>query len=398
MTETLLSSSPVTSPSPGDGFDLLCACAAPNPGREQIARITNWNWAEFDSDGFLRLAAHHGVLALAARNLTQHARVLPTVFRQALESAYDANLRRSLWFAAELARIVEHFAYKQLLAVPYKGPALAQSAYGDLGSRSFSDLDLLISPEDFEPAKQALSEIGYRPSLEVAPAVERLWRRTGYERSFDGVAGKNLVELQWRLVPYFYAMDRRSANFQIEDLLLRAGRIHLCGVEVPCLSPEDSLLVLCLHAAKHLWMRLIWVADIAVSLCVPGIDFAVVAERARALGIARMMGIGFRLTERLLGATVPAAARVLIARNPEEARLSEESVERLRRAAAYDFESVEYFRKMFRLRERMGDRCRYLWRLTWTPGPGEVATIELPEALFLLYRIVRIGRLLRKLV
>ena len=75
------------------------------------------------------------------------------------------------------------------------------------GLRSFSDLDFLISPADFERAKQALAEIGYLPSANFAPAVERLWLRTGYERSFDGAAGKNLVELQWALLPRFYAVD-----------------------------------------------------------------------------------------------------------------------------------------------------------------------------------------------
>ena len=121
----------------------------------------------------------------------------------------------------------------ELRAVPYKGPALAQSVYRDLGLRSFSDLDFLISPADFERAKQALAEIGYRPSADLTPAVERLWLRTGYERSFDGAAGKNLVELQWALLPHFYAVDLR-----VEDLLARAGRTVVAGCEVPCLAPR----------------------------------------------------------------------------------------------------------------------------------------------------------------
>jgi hypothetical protein len=49
-----------------------------------------------------------------------------------------------------------------------------------------------------------------------------------------------------------------------------------------------------------------------------------------------------------------------------------------------------------KLRERRGDRWRYLWRLVWTPSAGDIAAVRLPEALFPLYRIVRIGRLMRK--
>jgi hypothetical protein len=77
--------------------------------------------------------------------------------------------------------------------------------------------------------------------------------------------------------------------------------------------------------------------------------------------------------------------------------LGEEYAARLERSAAYDFESTDYFRRIFRSRERPSDRWRYLWRLVSTPGPGEVAAVALPETMFPLYRAVRIARLLRKL-
>jgi hypothetical protein len=50
-----------------------------------------------------------------------------------------------------------------------------------------------------------------------------------------------------------------------------------------------------------------------------------------------------------------------------------------------------------KLRERRVDRWRYLWRLVWTPSSGDIAAVRLPEALFPVYRIVRMGRLIRKL-
>src|SRR5208283_5621894 len=118
----------------------------------------------------------------------------------------------------------------------------------DVGLRSFSDLDFLISSGDFESAKQALAEIGYHPSAVLTPAVERFWLRTGNERSFDGAAGKNLVELQWSLLPHFYAVDFRGSDLSVQAALGRARRTVVAGCEVPSLSSEDSLLVLCLHA------------------------------------------------------------------------------------------------------------------------------------------------------
>ncbi len=406
MSEALLSRPPAgVSLGSSNAFELLCACCVARPSPEQAARLAHCPSADFNWEEFLRLAEHHGVVALAARNLIEHAPALPPEIRRSLESAYAANFRRNLWFAAELMRIMQHFAQKQVRAIPYKGPVLAQSAYGDLALRSFSDLDFLISPADFGQARQALSEIGYQPSKPLTPAVERLWLKTGYERSFDGPGGKNLLEVQWALLPYFYAVDPR--DFRFDDLWARAGRIHLAGSKgsdsenrdatIPCLSPEDSLLVLCLHSAKHLWTRLIWVADIAETLRLPDIDHAHAIARARALGIVRILGVSFWLAQRLLGAVIPSAAQAAIDGDPEIPLLGEECAARLARGASYDLESTEYFRQTLRLRERTADRCRYLWRLVWTPGQGEVEAVVLPEAMFPLHRAVRIARLLRKL-
>ena len=351
--------------------------------------------------------------ALVARNLSEHSSRLPSEIRGSFDSVYAAHFRRSLWFAAELIRIMRRLTQKKIRAIPYKGPVLAQSAYGDLALRSFNDLDLLILPADFFRAKDALAEMGYQPSKPLPPAVERLWLGTGYECSFDGAGGKNLVELHWRLLPYFYAVNTEAAGFRFDDLWARAGRIGLSaeGVwggasgepsndpsGVPCLNPEDSLLVLCLHAAKHLWTRLIWTADIAESLHTTNPDLAQVIEHARALGITRILGISLWLAGNLLGARIPAAAQRLIDQDPVVGQFAGECAARLAGDATYDFESFDYFREMLHLRERRADRLRYLWRLAWTPGPGDVEAVTLHKSVFRLYHGVRVARLLQKLM
>jgi hypothetical protein len=386
-----LSSSPQKG-SKSKEFDLLCACTGVELSSERIARIKNWIDARVDWNEFLRLAEHHGVLPLVARSLSAHAPGIPSQLEHSLRSAFDTNLRRNLWFASELARIVDRFEKEQLRAVPYKGPMLAESAYGDVVLRNFGDLDFLISCADFQRAKQSLGELGYRPSSELSPAVERFWLRNGYERSFDSAAGKYLVEVQWALLPRFYAVDLRT-----EDLLARSQTASLGGRQVPRLSPEDTLLVLCLHAAKHLWMRLIWVCDIAETLRTQTIDWALLSARASELGILRIMGVSFWLAQQLLDCPLPEPAQTMINHDPEVVALGEEFAARLARCATYDFESTEYFCLILRLRERRRHRGRYLWRLVATPGEGDLNAMKLPEAMFSLYRVVRAVRLVRKI-
>jgi hypothetical protein len=373
-------------------FDLLSACAAVSPAPDRIAYIAGASELGVDWRQFLHLAEHHGALALVASNLGAHARGLPIEVEQELRSAFEENVRRNLWFTGELGRIADYLNKRNLRAIPYKGPALAESAYGNLALRTFSDLDFLISPADFDRAKLALAELGYRPAEELTPAVERFWLRRGYERAFDGAAGKNLVELQWGVLPYFYAVD-----LEIDELLARSGRTSVGGREVSCLSPEDSLLVLCLHAAKHLWTRLIWVCDIAETVRTQTIDYPLALSRAQSLGILRIMGISFWLVKHLLRANVPQPAQQVITNDPEVPVLGQQFAARLAESATYDLNSFQYFQLILRLRERRADRWRYLWRLIWTPGAGDLAAVQLPEALLPLYRLVRVARLLRKL-
>ena len=383
---------PTKSPQRENEFELLRALAVAKPTSEQANRIASWDVSTTNWNEAIRLAEHLGVLPLVARNLIEHSQGLNPDVERSLRSAYENNLKRGLWFAAELARIIRHLNGQQLPVLPFKGPVLAQSVYKDPGLRSFSDLDLLISSIDFERAKHALSEIGYTPAKNFIPAVERFWLRKGYEQSFNGSAGKHMVELQWALLPYFYAVD-----LNVEDLLRRSSQTIVAGYQIQCLSPEDSVIVLSLHAAKHLWGRLVWLVDIAGTLQIENVDYGVVLSRARALGVTRILAVTFWLVKEVLHASIPDAAEKMIADDSRVPSLAQEFAARLARAATYDLASTEYFRLILKLRERRTDRLRYLWRLFWTPGEGDIAVLPLPEPLFPFYRVVRMGRLMRRM-
>jgi hypothetical protein len=153
-----------------------------------------------------------------------------------------------------------------------------------------------------------------------------------------------------------------------------------------------------LHAAKHLWTRLIWLSDIAEAASLESVNWALVIARAEALGVVRMLGVSFWLTKNILRSKLPAAAEEIVGGDARVSAIGAEFAERLRRGDTYNFESTEYFRLILKLRERRSDQLRYLWRLVWTPGPGDVAAVQLPQVLFPLYRMVRLGRLLRKIL
>jgi len=167
-----------------------------------------------------------------------------------------------------------------IAAIPYKGPVLAESLYQDVALRQFSDLDVLIDAADLVRARTAVRELGYSPVMALTRAQEGTYLGSGYELAFDGPAGRNLLELKWRILPRFYAID-----FQMDKLFERASSLELGGKKIRSLSSEDLLLVLCVHVAKHRWGRLSWLRDIAETIRTQAIDYELVWDEARALGV-----------------------------------------------------------------------------------------------------------------
>lgn len=309
-----------------------------------------------------------------------------------LRQRYATNLHRTLFLARELIRILDHFDALGIDVLPYKGLALAETLYGDIALRQAGDIDLLVRPRDLSRIKAALNELGYTPHLLLNEAEERAYLASGYECAFDSVLGRNLLEVQWALQPRFYAVD-----FDMEAMFRRAVTVNVAGRNMKTPSPEDLFLILSLHAAKHVWGRLIWLCDISGIVKLLALNWNCIAETAQSLGIVRILQVTLVLTTRLLGTAIPAAAEKSLSADPAALALADEIAPFIGRAAPHNVESFSYFRLMMRLRERRADRILFLQRLASTPGPGEWKSIRLPVPLFPLYRLVRLWRLATRL-
>jgi hypothetical protein len=370
-------------------FELLLACCAAMGAESQRERVRELLSAGVQWDVFLGMAEFHSVEPLVCHCLLETRDLLAPERTRDLERRFAGNTQRSLRLTGELVKVLDCLKQRGVEAIPYKGPVLAQAVYGDVAMRQFSDLDVLIRVSEYERAAEAVRELGYEPSSKLRPAIERAWRKTGYERGFDAPLGKNLLELQWLLVPRFYAV-----GLDVEDLLERASRASapwLGEFEDHTLSPEDLLLALSVHASKHAWMRLGWICDVAAVVRSQPIEYGVVRQRAAAVGILRILGVSLWLANRLVGCDIPAELSDVV--DGERVReIGERVREIVVQREEYNRESLEYFRLMLSLRERLRDCFRFAWRLLFTPSVGEWEAVELPGFLFPLYRVVRLGR------
>jgi hypothetical protein len=370
-------------------FELLLACCACTSRAERVSALLSHrlNW-----ERLLALVDHHRVVPQIYGELLAYPHLVPAELLDALRSRYRDNARKTLWFRAELVRVVSYLESAGIKALPYKGPALAQILYGAVTQRQFGDLDILILPADVPKAKAALRELGYAPALDLAPQIEATYIETGYEYSFGSTHGQNLLELQWRILPRFY-----SVNFDVADLFDCAEKINFGERSVRTLRAEDLLLVLSVHAAKHVWAQLSWLCDIAQLVNSQQLDWNAIQCEAKRLGIERILSLNLFLAHKFLGSPLLPAIEMRVRKDPSTTILADEILAIIESSTHYNTESLSYFRLMMRLRERWQDRARFLWRLTVTPSVSEWSTVQLAKPLQPLYRVVRLSRLARRL-
>jgi hypothetical protein len=374
-------------------WDLVLAASCVDPRESDLGRIRfllNPPVPErpVEWEAVFRLADHHGTSSLLYQNLSRLGGIVPPSELALARQSYERNVHKSLFLAREMIRILDRLDAMGIEAIPYKGIVLSEVYCGDMALRQSGDMDLFVRRHDVARIPSAIRQLGYILRVPVPEDAAEDYIASGYECTFDSPAGRNLLELQWALEPHFYAVD-----FDMGGLFKRAVNVTVAGRRVKTPSAEDLLLVLSVHAAKHVWGRLIWLCNIAQILKLGNLNWDWVQAHARKFGIERILHVTLLLVNRLLATAIPAAIEKLIFADRAARAFADEIAVAMPHGVSYEQRQISYFRLMMRLRERKMDRLRFLARLTFTPGPGEWEAVRLPKALFPLYRLVRLARL-----
>lgn len=346
----------------------------------------------------LELAAAHKVLLLLYPALKKFSAALvpPLVLRQ-LHASTTAAVMQGMTLASELIKILALFETEGIQALPFKGPAVAYSLYHGLALRGFGDLDILVQDADIERAMALLVARGYqapdqivdtvnRPFLQYQPFLESPQSQRVY--NFYRADG-TVVELHWRFTPRHFPFPLVETG-----LWNRLGSVNLPGRKALNLSPEDLLLLLCVHGSKHCWERLIWICDIAALITAePDLDWDGALERAQQLRVARMVFVGLLLASDVLQMAVPEGPLRAAQGDPEAVRLAAWVGRCLCRRPLDPLGETEEYRFVYTVREGKRDRLRYFRHLLLTPTEEDWEFLRLPSSLASLYYLLRPVRL-----
>lgn len=384
------SSLPQFSLQPEQALVVLCSRVdTAEQTRHEIQSLLEQN---LDWDYIFLFARRHSTLPLVYKQLRSIAPdAVPPRQLARLKSYYQENAARNLFLTGELCRLLKFLESQGVEAIPYKGPALAVYAYGDLALRRFVDLDIMVRKSDVLRAKDILSEQGYVCGTEWTEAQQSMLLRTQHNLPLSREEGRLIVELHWEV-----ASDLFASSLQAEQLWESLETMTLGNITVKTLSAEHLLLSLCVHGSRHLWERLAWICDVA-ELLKSGreLNWTTVLERAGDTGNVRMLLLGLFLSDRFFGAQLPAEVKSRIDSDSALNGLSQAVSKRLFSGTEFlPVTAAESFWYNMQIREGWRSRLRY-GRLMFRPTDGDVATVSLPGAFSFAYYLVRPLRLLR---
>jgi hypothetical protein len=385
---------------------LLLKCSRRVVDAETVESLRRLVESGIDWDLVATLAYRHGVEGLVYRNLLSLCSdLLPTEVAARLRARTLVNAQQTLNQTRALLSILEQLKARGISATPYKGPILGATAYGDLSLRQSCDLDIVVRRADVVRAVETLTSAGYRLEPTRASMAE-VARLLSSKKDFRLVSedGRIVVELHWRLMgKHFYF------PYEVESLWEHLVPVEVSGKKVLNIPPADSLVILSAHGLKHLWLRLLWIADISELIRNnPNLDWDATLRLAEKHRARRILLLGLYLAHRLLEAPVPAEVFALIAADKRVQTFGDRLSELITRSddpAFHDDEQYPYesYPAFISMRESMRDKVRLGWRyflgflhVAFTPNKLDRELMPLPSSLSFLYHLLRPVRLIKQ--
>ncbi len=382
---------------------LLCVsrtCIS-TPDAERIHRLLK---QEINWDYLVRTAIQQGVMPLLYWNLSNTCpEAVPTGVLSQLKTSFEGNAASNLCLTGELLNLLDLFEEQNIPAIPFKGPVLAASAYGNLALRQFGDLDISIAKPDIFKAKQLLLSQGYR--LDIYPIQLTEAQEAAFVRSqrmhqlirecaypFVNLQNGIMVDLHWAVMPEVFSLPIEN-----KQLWKTLDSVLINGQNVPNVSPENTLLILCGHGVKDCWPKLARICDIAELICRhPQLNWQQVVKEADRLGFKRALFLSLYLANHLLDTTLPDSVWQKMQTDPMAKRLATQVQATLFPEGGKPVIVKRITGFHLKVRERLQDKLCCWLRAAMTPTTSDWVLLPFAEFPLFLYYLIRPIRLLGK--
>ena len=265
-----------------------------SPKKNRLAELTDREWEDV-----VELAKKHSVMPILHDKLKKSDLILPTQIAERLRQEYLKQSLRNIYLFQELDKILRIFQEKNIDVILLKGAYLAREVYSNIGLRGMSDIDLLVRKEDLLRVENELMAFDAIPE-----DCNRVIAEHNFHFSYKlPNQGGLRLEIHWTITRSDF-LD----GIDVTELWTRAQPVILKKTSAKTFNPEDLLLHLCIHTAKHPYdMKIRMLCDIGEILKRFGskLDWYKVGDRAQKWGYAKAVYLVLRIAWELLEVEVP---------------------------------------------------------------------------------------------
>jgi Uncharacterised nucleotidyltransferase len=349
---------------------------------------------DIDWENVIQTAVDHRVMPLLYQSLQAFCpEAVPKIVLHRLQDLFRSNAARNLFLVRELIKLTQLFESRGIDTIAFKGPVLTTYAYGNLSLRQHCDLDILVRKRDISSAKRLLLSNGYRLWRPMTEKQELAHLQSHHAFVFLPELPTYSVDLHWAI-----AQPHHANAINQEALWERVESVSLGGYRILTFRPEEMILVLSMHGAKHWWQQLGWICDVAQLVRSRlDLDWKQVIREAEKAGCKRGLLVALELVKSVVGVRLPGDVLQMIEKYPRVKAVGRSVIRRLfSQKRSFLMERFQQIFIISRLKQRLRDRLVYLlyeWRETVTPNEKDAAVVSLPVGFSFLYYIVRPVRL-----
>lgn len=262
-------------------------------------------YTEIGDEKLFKEASLNGVISIVAHALNQ---VFPSNIPKHWIAEYNKIDQRIRSYMIELDKVSSLLAKNGIPLLALKNSGITRGMYPYYGACPMGDIDVLVSKKVFRKAHKILTDEGYQLKFRCPfeeDSLEAAEHSGGAEYSLNLPNGEHLwFELQWRPVAGRWIQPDQEPD--ADDLIQRS--IPIEGSDVKLLSPEDNLLQVALHTAKHTFVRSPGFrlhTDVDRIVSSQKIDWSVFVERVVQLKTKTAVFMSLAMAKSLLGTPIP---------------------------------------------------------------------------------------------
>jgi len=357
------------------------------PLRAALTQMPNWPRVEAE-------AALHGVAPIVSDVFFEYENDLaPHEVLQRSKDRLTLLAQRNLLWLEEWQRLLETFDEAAIPVISFKGPALALTAYRNLGLREFHDLDFLVHPCNVVRARDRLLGEGYTLWSPVAGNnAESLLLSKNRQLRFTSPVRGTCVDLHWGLLHEMF-----SFQLDVEQVFNSARWERHEEAEFLSLSPEYLLLYLCANGTKNCWSNLSELCDVAAHIHSRiELDWDACIRLAEANGCELVLSHALLLCERVLGIELPEMVKQHCRQDGTTIALSHAAESFLCLKGEMRPGYMRTLKYHLAFAKTWRERIRLIFVRVFSPAEPDWQHVKLPRSWLGLYYVVRPLRFLQE--